>query len=72
MDQGSGVRVKIRTLNNGQWSGKPDPRSIVRWEAIRCTQTGAKGLWTWDQVWEEFDQLVMARGGRSTADPWSS
>jgi len=36
MDLGLGVRVKILTLNNGQWSGRPDP-----WFNNGCTPAQA-------------------------------
>ena len=34
MGLGSGVRVKILSLNNGQWSGKPDP--WTQWTPNHC------------------------------------
>ena len=40
------VRTRISELTECAWA---DPWSIMRWRAVRCTQTEAKGLWTRDQ-----------------------
>ena len=44
---------------NLQKIADPDPRSIMQWRAVRCTQTEAKGLWTWDQ-WDGFATVPVA------------